>query len=407
MQKVIVRAVGMAVGAAALAGVAHAEEAATLSDAITGGELILEARPRLELFEQSGQNDAEAFTLRTRLGWKTASWHGLTGLVEIEDVRDLGGHYNDGIPPVEPYASIPDPQGTELNRLQLAWRANEHFTGTIGRQTIEFDDKRFIDASNSRQDARTLDAVRGDFTFGSLKATYAYVDQVNNTTAEYNDWYSESHLLNVTQTFSPAFKLTGFVYALDFDTASAINQSSRFVGVRASGRVDAMDTHFDYAASFANQTDYGNSTVNFDLDYWQASLTATHGEWAGRVWYESLEGNGARGFFVPIGSSNNFQGWAGAFTTKPADGVNDFNVGVTYSPEWAPDYLDDLAFMARWYDFEAERTGMDFGNEWDLSVSANISEHVNWSVEYGDYEAGDPGSPVSRTRTRFMLQYKL
>jgi len=32
---------------------------------------------------------------------------------------------------------------------------------------------------------------------------------------------------------------------------------------------------------------------------------------------------------------------------------------------------------------------------------------VNWSVEYGDYEAGDPGSPVSRTRTRFMLQYKL
>ena len=84
------RTIAIALGAVALAGVAHAEDAATLSDAITGGELILEARPRLELFEQAGQNDAEAFTLRTRLGWKTASWHGLTGLVEIEDVRDLG-----------------------------------------------------------------------------------------------------------------------------------------------------------------------------------------------------------------------------------------------------------------------------------------------------------------------------
>ena len=166
MRKVIVRAVGAAIGAAAIAGVANAEEAASLGDAIADGDLILEARPRIELLDQAGVAEADAYTLRTRLGWKTQSWHGLTGLVEIEDVRDLGGDYNDGVPPAEPYASIPDPQGTEVNRLQLAWRANEHFTGTLGRQNIEFDDKRFVDGSNSRQDARTYDALRGDATFG-------------------------------------------------------------------------------------------------------------------------------------------------------------------------------------------------------------------------------------------------
>lgn len=407
MRKVIVHAVSAAIGAVAASGVAAAEEAASLGDAITGGELILEARPRIEFFDQAGLAEADAYTLRTRVGWKTQSWNGLSAIVEIEDVRHLGGDFNDGVPPAEPFASIPDPQGLELNRLQLSWRANEHFTGTIGRQTVEFDDKRFLDGSNSRQDARTLDAVRGDVTFGGLRGSYVYVDQVNNTSAEHNDWDSESHLLNVTQTFSPAFKLTGFMYAFDFDTPVAINQSSQFLGVRATGHIEVLGSEFDYAASTARQTDYGNSALSFDLDYWQASLSARHGEWYGRLWYESLEGDGARGFFVPIGSSNNFQGWAGAFSSKPADGVNDFNVTIAYSPEWAPSFLGDLEFMARWYDFEAERTGVDFGNEIDLSVSADLTEQVSFAIEHGDYEAGDAPSPVSRTRTRIVLEYKM
>src|SRR5690606_6187012 len=199
MRKVVVRTLGVVAGVAAMGGAAAAEEAGSVGEAITGGDLILEARPRIELLDQTGIAAADAYTLRTRLGWKTQSWNGLTGLIEIEDVRHLGGDFNDGVPPAEPFASIPDPQGTELNRLQLAWRANQHFTGTIGRQTIEFDDKRFLDGSNSRQDARTLDAVRGDATFGSLRATYAYVDQVNNTAIERNYLDTETHLFNVSQ----------------------------------------------------------------------------------------------------------------------------------------------------------------------------------------------------------------
>ncbi|HYD87055.1 MAG TPA: hypothetical protein VEA80_06250 [Vitreimonas sp.] len=407
MSKVVVRTLEAALAAAMITGAASAEEAASLSEAVTGGDLILEARPRLETLDQAGLAEADAFTLRTRLGWKTDSWQGLSAIVEIEDVRHLGGDFNDGAPPAEPYASIPDPQGAELNRLQLSWRANEHFTGTIGRQTIEFDDKRFVDGSNSRQDARTLDAVRGDVTLGGLRATYAYVDQVNNTTAELNDWEGESHLLNVSQNVSPALKLTGFLYAFDFDTPAAVNQSSQFLGARASGEIEAMGAEFTYAASHAVQTDYGNSTLSFDLDYWQASLGVRRGEWFGQVWYESLEGDGARGFFVPIGSSNSFQGWAGAFSSKPADGVNDFNVMVTYTPEWAPSFLGDLEFMARWYEFEAERTGVDFGNEIDLAVSADLTDNVSFAIEHGDYEAGDAPSPASRTRTRVVLQYKM
>lgn len=406
MRKVIVRAAGAVAGVAAIAGIAHAEEAPSLGEAITGGDLILQARARAEFFDQVGQNAADAYTLRTRLGWKTQSWNGLSGLVELEAVTHLGGDFNDGKPPAEPFASIPDPAGAEVNRAQLVWRANEHLTGTLGRQTIEFDDKRFLDGSNSRQDARTLDAVRGDVTFGGLRATYAYIDQVNNTLQDLADIDSESHVVNVSQTFSPALKLTGFFYAFDFSTPAAINQSSQFTGVRATGEFEALGGSFEYAASVATQIDYGHSTQSFELGYTQASVEATYGEWAVQLWYESLEGDGTRGFFVPIGSSNSFQGWAGAFSTKPADGVVDRNVMFTYTPEWAPDFLDGLEFMARWYDFEAERTGVDFGNEIDLSVSADLTEQVGFSIEYGDYESGDAPSPVSRTRTRVVLEYK-
>ncbi|MGH6949312.1 MAG: alginate export family protein, partial [Vitreimonas sp.] len=229
----------LSAAASAMAGAAYAEESSDPIAAVADGELILEARPRLETLDQQGLAEADAYTLRTRLGWKTADWRGLSGLIEIEDVRDLGGDYDDGIPPSEPFATIGDPQSTEVNRLQFAWRAGEHFTATLGRQFIDFDDGRFVDVSNSRQDARTYDAGRADLAFGALSGTYAFMTQVNNTTADFNDWEGESHLLNVTQEFSDAFHLTGFVYALDFDTPVALNQSTRHLGVRATGRIEA------------------------------------------------------------------------------------------------------------------------------------------------------------------------
>jgi hypothetical protein len=391
---------------AGAAGTARAEDASNPIAAVTAGDLILEARPRLETLDQQGLAEADAWTLRTRLGWKSASWRGFSGLIEIEDVRDLGGDYDDGIPPPEPFATIGDPQSTEVNRLQLAWRANDHFTATLGRQNIDFDDGRFVDLSNSRQDSRTYDAARGDVAFGGLNATYAFVTQVNNTTADFNDWEGETHLLNATQAFAPAFNLTAFVYALDFDTPVAVNLSTRFLGVRAEGRLEARGAQFDYVASHASQHDYGHSTLTYDLDYWHALVSATHGEWFVRLWWESLEGDGAIGFFVPIGSTNNFQGWAGAFNVKPPDGVVDTNLTLAYTPQWAPDFLGDLEFMIRGYQFEAERTGADFGDEFDASISADLSEHVSVAIEYGDYDPGDPGSPAARTRTRIYLQYR-
>ncbi len=400
------QAASAVVGLAAMAGAAHAEDAGSLSEAIAGGKLILELRPRVEHVDQTGIADADAFTNRTRLGWETASWRGLKGLIEFEDVRRLSGDYNDGVPPAEPFASISDPESTELNRLQFTWQANPHFTAILGRQNVQFDDQRFIDSSNSRQDSRTYDAARADLTFGSLKASYVYLGHVNNTVSDATDLDTESHLLNLTQTYSDALKLTGFVYAFDFTTPAAINQSSQFFGVRAAGRIEMQGARFDYAASYANQQDYGSSTIDFGLDYWLASLTGSRGHWSGRAQYESLEGDGARGLFFPLGSSTNFHGWANAFGAKPADGLIDLNFSATYSPDWSAPYLRGIAFTARWYEFEAHRTGADLGNELDLEIAAELTPHISLQFRQGEYQSGDAGSPAERRRTWLALEYK-
>jgi hypothetical protein len=118
--------------------VAQAPPPDTLSEAITGGKLILEVRPRFEFVDQANLGrEAEAFTVRTRLGWETAAWNGLKALIEFEDVRQLGGErYNSTLNGKTAYPVVADPDVTELNQLFVAWKPSKAFGATVGRQRI-------------------------------------------------------------------------------------------------------------------------------------------------------------------------------------------------------------------------------------------------------------------------------
>ena len=400
---------GALVGVANMPVDAHAEEAQadTITGAIQNGSLIFSARPRYEHAEQDGVASADAFTMRTRLGWETAEWNGLTGLLEFEDVRQLGGnHYNDGVAPAEPYVSISDPEVTEINRAQLTWQIADGFSTTLGRQLITLDDQRFVGISNWRQDAKSSDAARFDFSRGAFAATYVYLDSYNRHLAETADWDSNSHLINASYAFSDAFKLVGFAYLLDFD-GSAASQSTDIYGVRVSGKADAGPLGLSYAAYYATEEDAGDNPTSFELDYWSAWVAASHGPFWARLSYDSFEGDGARGFITPISANHNTQGWSDVFNTKPTDGLEDFNVMGTYSPDFSLPFLSDIKFTARWHDFEAERTGADFGEEADFSVEGDITEHLTALIKFADYQSGDAGSPLDTQRTWLQFEYKL
>lgn len=402
-------------------------------DAILAGKLLFEVRGRYEAIDQKRTatltENGEAATVRTRLGWETGDWHGLKGLIEFEDVRQVGPeHFQVQVPgaagaPINGaakarYPIINDPDGTELNRLQLTWTPSAALQATIGRQRILIDDQRFVGNVGWRQDEQTFDALRLDGAWGRFKATYAYVTHINRILAELRDWDSDSHLLNVTWSPAEQLRLQGFAYVLDFGNSAA--NSSVTKGVKASGKAWFGLYQLAYSATYANQRDYRGNTPDYSLDYWAGDVAATFDIWTGRLGYESLEGNGARGFTTPLATTHAFQGWSDAFVQPLGgnkgfvDGIEDLNATLNVKPRWKWPYLFNLDVLVRYHDFSAERTGARLGHEWDAQVVGTINPRLTAAIKYADFErddspvrAGRAAPPPSRTKVWFTLEYKL
>lgn len=377
----------------------------TISGAVAGGKLLFEERIRYETVDQANlAPTAEAFTARTRLGWETADWNGFKALMEFEDVRQLGGEtYNTTINNKAAYPVIGDPDVTELNRLQLTYTPSAAFTVTLGRQRILLDDQRFVGNVAWRQDEQTFDAIRADATFGKLKTTYAYIGQVNRVFAEKLDWDSNSHIFHATYAFAEPLKLQGFIYALDFDQ-SAVN-STLTQGAKVTGAVRLDLVKFTYGATYASQRDYGRNPSHFTLDYWEADIAATFDIYTAKAAYESLGGDGVRGFGTPLATLHAYQGWADVFLTTPANGIDDLNFTLNAKPRFKAKYLFKLDLTLRHHEFEAGRTGAGLGSEWDAQVTAAFNPKLSGFAKYANYD-GVAAFP-SRTKVWVGLEYKL
>ncbi|UAL12677.1 alginate export family protein [Caulobacter segnis] len=402
----------------------------TISDQIGAGKLILEVRARYETVDQTRTatllDKADAFTVRTRLGWETAEFKGFKGLVEFEDVRQIGNeHYAVNVPGAATaplngadkarYPIVNDPDVTELNRAQLTWTPSAVLQVTAGRQRILLDDQRFVGNVGWRQDEQTFDAVRADVALGRFKATYAYVTHINRILGELRDWDSDSHLFNATWSPAEALRLQGFVYALDFGN-SAVN-SSITKGVKASGKTWLGLYQLSYNATFARQSDYRHNTANFDLDYFSADLAGTFDIYTAKIAYESLEGDGTRGFTTPLATVHAFNGWSDAFVSPGGnksfvDGIEDLNFGLNIKPRFRATYFFNTDIVARYHDFDDQRTGANLGHEWDLQFTAAITAKLSVQLKYADFQrvktvpVGTAAPPASRTKTWLTLEYK-
>jgi len=365
----------------------------------------LDLRPRYEFVDQDNiANTADAFTVRTQLGWETGSWNDLKALVEFEDVRAIGGQrFNSTTNGKTAYPVVADPNVTELNRAQIAWTPSKSFSATVGRQIVAIDDQRFIGAVAWRQDTQTFDAARADFKSGPFSASYIYIDRVNRVFAQAQDWDSDSHVVNAAWTVAPPLRVEGFLYALDFKQSPA--NSTLTYGARVTGKLSAAPVTLTYAGAYARQTDYRNNTASFALNYWSATVAGTWSAFTLTGNYEVLEGNGARGFATPLATLHAFQGWADVFLTTPANGIKDANVALVIKPGIKLKHLSGVVLTAVYHDFAAERGGGDLGREVDLQATAAITKQLSGLIKFADYD-GVPGLP-SRRKVWLGLEFKL
>lgn len=400
--------------------------APTLADAFLKGKPIFEMRVRYEGVEQVGvARKAQAVTLRSRAGWETADWRGLKGLIEFDDVRSLNGdRYNVAVPGVVGgsingktlYPIVNDPKVTELNRAQITWTPSPMAAFTFGRQRILIEDQRFVGAIAWRQDEQTFDAARADLSYGRWKMTYAYVGQVNRVLGEARDWDSDSHLATLTYAYAEPLRVQGFAYLLHFDNAKP--NSGQTYGVKASGKTWVGLFQVAYNGTYAHQTDYKHATAPYSLDYLGGDVAATFDIWTARVAYEALAGDGVRGFITPLATAHAFNGWSDSFAAVSGnktfvDGLRDLNFQVVARPRQRWTYLYNIEAIARYHDFNADRTGASLGHEWNLQATAAITPNLTALIKFASFKRAatvpvdTAAPPASRDKIWFSLEYRL
>lgn len=383
-----------------------AAEPMQFSGAFTQGKFSTNLRLRYENVAQSALQDANALTLRTRVGFATAPWQGLKAMIEAENIlaADSDSYNQSGLNPGgAAHAVVADPETTELNQLFLAYSSGKT-TGTLGRQRLVLDNARFIGDVGWRQNMQTFDAfVLQDKTIKDTTLTYAYLDQINRVFGHEHSqgkWESNSHLLNASYAGFNAGTITGYVYLLDFKHSSPANSCST-TGLSFVGATPLTDkVKFIYRAELATQSDYGASTLDYTATYaaFEGGLALKPGTLV--LGYELLSSDHKVGFKTPLATLHAFDGWADLFLTTPAAGLQDTYVKAT------ADLPEKIALVAFWHQFDSDIGNVRLGHEFDAQVSRKFGKFITGLAKYANFRHENTAYPnVQKFWTQIEFAY--
>lgn len=259
----------------------------TLAGMFRDGKLLLHLRMRYENADDDARQEAvDVGSLRTALGFRTASFHGLFGLAEVEDVLAVGT-YDDGgtnrrMAPR--YSAVVDPEGVELNQAYVGIDAIPHTVIQAGRQLILDRDApfhRYLGNVLWRQNWQTFDAVSvANNSLPDTVVRFWYTWNVNRIFGEghptrgFDDEGLNGYLGNVVYTGLPFGRLEFYAYLLDFERSvvpaiRSFYPSTQTYGARFDGKY-ALNPKFDvlYIAEGAWQGDFShNPTGNIDQPF--------------------------------------------------------------------------------------------------------------------------------------------
>jgi len=370
-----------------------------------------DVRYRFENVEQDGiANDAEASTLRTRLGFKTGVASGFQGLVEVENVSRVGSdNYNDTLNGKAAYPIVADPAGnTEVNQLWVSYTGIQDTMIRVGRQGINLDNQRFVGTVGFRQNDQTFDSVLiTNSSIENLSLAFAEVKQVNRIQGDEHpagELDTTTRVAHATYKVSDSLSVTGYGLWIDLDDVT--KYSSETYGVRVTGSTPLNDEwKLAYEAEFAEQSDYENNPASYDASYYHIAPALKWKTLTLQVGMESLEGNdGANSSFeTPLATGHKFNGWADKFLDTPDDGLEDTYVKVAYVIKGQGNLLDNTKLVAVYHDFGAENTGADYGDELDLLIAHPIStanlpgiKGASIALKYADYNADTHGTDTQK-----------
>ncbi|MGH8454463.1 MAG: alginate export family protein [Nevskiales bacterium] len=387
--------------------VGAADSLETLRYAVSGGTPNLDVRLRYEDVEQGDKlpapaaplEEADATTLRTRLGYTTGKWNGLDVMVELEDIHALGSEdYNScpaGVSPLfsdacngkTTHSVIADPTGTELNQVWLRYVGIPNTVLKYGRQRLVLDNARFIGNVGWRQNEMTYDGFNVvNTSLPKLTVNYSHLTNANNIFA--GNFELAGDLLNLAWAPSEKLNLVGYYYLLDFENdlvgPQALRPDNKTYGLRATGAMPFAPAKFVYAAEVARQGQYKDAADTVDADYYLLEGGVVYQPFTVKLGYEVLgsNGDGTYGFQTPLATLHAFQGWADLFLKTPNSGIKNPYLSLAA-------VVEKFSFLAVYHDFKADEGGNHFGDEIDLSVSRPINDNLSLMLKYADFSVDE------------------
>jgi hypothetical protein len=390
---------------------ALADGLSPIAGAVGETKPLVDARLRFESVDQEPfARDANALTLRARLGFETGKAWNTALLVEGEGVVALKDDYNSTINGKTAFPVVADPKAFEVNRLQLTNTSIVDTTITLGRQRIVLDDHRFVGNVGWRQNEQTYDGLRVvNKHIPNVTIDVSYVNQINRVFgpdglpgANDGRFTGDTFLANVAWQ-TPIGKLTGFGYLIEFDqTPLPVRDSTSTYGLRLQGERPLSKLKIGYIASFAQQTDRGANPLDFKNNYYMGELTGTFRQYSLGGGFERLEGNGVKGFTTPLATLHRFQGWADKFLTTPVNGIVDLYANAGYQKKgFGP--LETVSLAVSWHDYESERLNIDYGQELDLQLQGKFRRFTG-TLKYADYNAAPTTPAAVRDTRKFWAQ---
>ena len=368
---------------------------ASVAAAIARGQVSLNARLRLESVQQTGLRDADALTLRTRLGYTTAAWRGWKFVAEVENIAAADGdrYSQAGLNPGGTgRAVVADPVGTEINQAWAAFSSGQT-TATFGRQRLVLDNARFIGDVGWRQNQQTFDAaVFQNKDLAKTTLTYAYLDRINRVFGSdhaQGRWHSDSHVFHASHAGLPAGTLTAYAYLLEF-ASSAANSSATYGASFAGTTILSEALKLTYRAELAAQSDYGNNPLRYRATYHAIELGLNAKPGGIAVLHEALGSDKNVGFKTPLATLHAFNGWADLFLATPAAGLRD-----TYLRANAR-LPGDVALVAGQHWYEADSGGATYGSEFNAQLTCKFGKAVTATLKYADFRRDSAAFPDVR-----------
>jgi hypothetical protein len=377
----------LAVWAALSPGVSRAGGFDSALSALEETRPLLDVRLRSETVDQAGlEKEADALTLRTRLGFETGKLADTSLLAEAAIMWPWEESYNSTVNGKTSYPVVADPGYYGVNRLQLTNTSLAGTTLSVGRQRINLDDQRFVGNSGWRQNEQTFDSARlVNTSVPGLTVDLTYIDRVNRVfgpDSPVGRYTGNSYLVNIGYN-TPLGRLTAFDYLLSFDQART--DSSQTVGLRLAGERAAGALKLAYDASYARQESYSHNPLDYRDDYYIGELTASYKGYSLGGGVEVLGSDGIKGFATPLATYHRWDGWDDKFLTTPVNGLQRkyATLGLLVK---AFAGLESLAASATYHDFSAARLGRHYGSEIDLQLQGKWRRFTGL-LKFADYAA--------------------